>query len=71
MADLQKTIKQAIADFDEIETAIEECGIDVPYDTDTKEYGKRVKEVYQKGINDAFTTIKIISGGDAYSDSNV
>ena len=52
MAKLKQTVTQAIADFDGIETAIEECGIDVPYDTNTSEYGNLVKEVYAKGIAD-------------------
>lgn len=46
-------IKQAISDFDNIETAIEECGVDVPYDTDTSEYGDKVREVYAKAVSDS------------------
>lgn len=52
MATLEENIKQAIADFDNIENAIEECGIDVPYDTNTSEYGNKVREVYAKGLAD-------------------
>lgn len=52
MATLKENIKQAIADFDSIETAIEECGVNVPYDTDTSEYGDKVREVYAKGLSD-------------------
>jgi len=50
MADLKKDIEQAIADFDAVEQAIESCGIDVPYDTNTSEYGNMVKQVYSKGM---------------------
>lgn len=39
----KKTILQAIADFDSIEKAIEECGVDVPHDTDTSEYGNYIR----------------------------
>ena len=46
-------LNQAISDFDNIENAIEECGVDVPYDTDTSEYGNKVREVYAKGAMDA------------------
>lgn len=49
MANLKKNILQAISDFDEIESAIESYGIDVPYDTDTKEYGDLIRSVYEKG----------------------
>lgn len=40
----KETILQAIADYDDIEAAIEECGVDVPYDTDTKEYGNLIRQ---------------------------
>lgn len=46
-------LQQAISDFDNIETAIEECGVDVPYDTDTSEYGNKVREVYAKAVTDS------------------
>ena len=44
MASLEENIKQAIADFDAIEQAITDCGVDVPYGTDTKEYGSLIKK---------------------------
>ena len=53
MAELKKNVLQAIADFDEIEEAIESYGIDVPYDTDTKNYGDLIRSVYAKGTVDA------------------
>lgn len=53
MADLKQNITQAIADFDSIEEAIEESGIDVPYDTNTSEYGDLVRAVYAKGLSDS------------------
>ena len=52
MANLQDNISQAIADFDDVEAALEENGIDVPYDTDTKEYGNMVRRLYSKGVAD-------------------
>lgn len=52
MASLKENIKQAISDFNNIESAIEECGVDVPYDTDTSEYGNMVRAVYEKGMLD-------------------
>ena len=53
MANLKTNILQAISDFDEIESAIESYGIDVPYDTDTKEYGELIRSVYEKGSESA------------------
>lgn len=50
MANLEDTINQAIADFDEIENAIEEMGIDVPAGTDTKEYGSLIRKIPSGGI---------------------
>lgn len=52
MASTKSVIAQAIADFNSIEAAIEECGVDVPYDTDTAEYGNKVKEVYEKALSE-------------------
>lgn len=49
----EQILLQAISDFDSIETAIEECGVDVPYDTDTSEYGNKVREVYAKAVADS------------------
>lgn len=44
MASLKENIQQAIADFNEIEAAIEESGVDVPYDTNTSEYGNLIRQ---------------------------
>lgn len=49
MASLERNIKQAIADFNSIKQAIEESGVPVPYDTDTKEYGDLVREAVASG----------------------
>ena len=49
MADLEKSIEQAISDFDDIEKAIEEQGVNVPYDTDTSEYGNLIRMIPQSG----------------------
>lgn len=46
---IEDTINQAIADFDRIEKAIEDCGVDVPFGTDTKDYGDKIKEVCEQG----------------------
>lgn len=58
MSDLKKDIEQAIADFDAVEQAIESCGIDVPYNTNTSEYGSMVKQVYSKGVEYGAETSK-------------
>lgn len=50
---LKTNILQAIADFDDMEAALEECGVDVPYDTDTATYGDKVRLAYAKGAEDA------------------
>jgi hypothetical protein len=44
VANLEEKINQAIADFNDIEKAIEESGVDVPYDTDTSQYGALIRE---------------------------
>lgn len=46
----EQILNQAISDFDNIEAAIEECGVDVPYGTDTSEYGNKVREVYAMAV---------------------
>lgn len=48
----EKVIEQAISDFDDIEAAIEESGIDVPYDTDTSEYGNLIRSIPKGGAVD-------------------
>lgn len=45
MASLEENIKQAISDFDDIEAAIKEQGIDVPDGTDTSEYGNKIRQI--------------------------
>jgi len=40
-----KYIEQAISDFDSIKSAIEEKGVEVPYDTDTAEYGNLIRSI--------------------------
>lgn len=66
MATLKSNIKQAIADFDDIEKAIEESGIDVPYDTNTSEYGNLVRQAVAnaKGIYNADTHYDFPSVGN-------
>lgn len=57
MATLKNNIYQAISDFNGIEAAIEESGVDVPYDTDTSEYGNLVRKAVSKakGVYNADT----------------
>ena len=54
MAKFKEAINQAISDFNNIEKAIEAAGVDVPYGTDTSEYGNKISEAcqgnYQKGV---------------------
>lgn len=45
MATLEENIKQAISDFDDIEAAIEEQGVEVPNGTDTSEYGDLIRSI--------------------------
>ena len=54
MANLTDTIEQAISDFDDIEAAIKEQGVDVPYGTDTSEYGNKIRQI--KGGGDVDQT---------------
>lgn len=44
MATLEENIAQTQSDFDGIKEALEESGIDVPYDTDTSTYGNLVRQ---------------------------
>ena len=52
MASLEENIKQAISDFDDIEAAIIEQGVDVPVGTDTSEYGNKIRSIAKGGSND-------------------
>lgn len=61
---IKEILKQAISDFDGIESAIEECGVDVPYDTDTSEYGNKVREVYENAV----TNSKSVYNADTHYD---
>ncbi len=45
MATLEENINQAIADFDDIEAAIVEQGVEVPSGTDTSEYGNLIRSI--------------------------
>lgn len=49
MTDNEQIIDQAISDFDDIEAAIEEQGVDVPADTDTKDYGNLIRAIKSGG----------------------
>lgn len=52
MAEMEDVINQAIADFDDIEMAIEEKGVDVPAGTDTKDYGNLIRSIQTGGLVD-------------------
>lgn len=49
MATLEQNIEQAIADFDDIEAAIKEQGVEVPDGTDTSEYGNKIRQIVGGG----------------------
>lgn len=48
MASIEENIAQAISDFDDIKDAITESGVPVPYDTNTSEYGDKVRQVAEQ-----------------------
>lgn len=62
MATLEENIHQAIADFDDIEAAIVEMGVDVPDGTDTAEYGNLIRSI-PRGTADS--PIKRVTSPDA------
>lgn len=49
MATLSNNIARAIRDFDNIETAIEDMGVEVPEDTSTSSYPQKIREI-DRGI---------------------
>ena len=49
MATLEENINQAIADFDDIEAAITEQGVEVPEGTDTSQYGNLIRSIVGGG----------------------
>lgn len=63
----EELISQAISDFDNVESAIEACGVDVPYGTDTSEYGNKVIEVYEKGLAESAVEV---DGALSYTSEN-
>ena len=62
--DANAIVDQAIADFDNIEEAIEEKGVEVPYDTDTKQYGKLIRGIPASEGGDGFSPIAIVTQTD-------
>lgn len=50
MATLEENVRRAIADFDDVEAAIEEQGVDVPSGTDTSEYGNLIRSIQSSPI---------------------
>lgn len=63
MPTLEENINKVIEDLDNIQTAIEESGVEVPYGTNTSEYGALIKQVYASAAD--ITNITIINGGNA------
>lgn len=57
MATLAENINRAISDFDDIEAAIEEKGVDVPEGTDTSEYGDLIRSIPQEGGGGGSNTV--------------
>ena len=49
MPTMEEVINQAISDFDDIEAAIKEQGVEVPEGTDTSEYGKKIRSIPKGG----------------------
>lgn len=54
MSEMPKTYEKAVIDkaidvLDSMETALEECGVDVPDGTDASEYDDKIKAVYEAG----------------------
>ena len=41
---METNVRQAISDFDNIQRALEENGVPVPYDTDTSTYGDKIRQ---------------------------
>lgn len=52
MATLEENINQAIADFDDIEAALVEKGVEVPSGTDTSQYGNLIRGMSGGGSTD-------------------
>lgn len=66
IADLNRKLDEANANFENIRLAIVEKGIDVPYDTDTSEYGNLVREAISnaKSVHNADTHYDFPSVGE-------
>lgn len=61
MNSLEENINQAIADFDDIESAIKEQGVDVPYDTDTSQYGDLIRSIGAGSDDKVFEKITTVT----------
>lgn len=64
MADIETVVNQAISDFDNIEAAIKEMGVDVPIGTDTSEYGDKIRSIERKAGQDGFSPIATVTPTD-------
>lgn len=47
--ELEANVNQAISDLDDVKAAIQEQGVDVPYGTDTSEYGNKIRSIQGGG----------------------
>ena len=65
MATLEENIKQAISDFDDIEAALNEQGVEVPSGTDTSEYGNLVRSIPRGSGGTTDCPIKYVEGDSA------
>ena len=71
MATLQENIRQANSDFNAIKAEIVNAGVEVSEGTKTEEYSVKIRQVYEKGVDDANEEIEhlndrleqIIGGG--------
>lgn len=66
MPTAEEVIKQAISDFDDIEAAIEEQGVDVPAGTDTSLYGNLIRSIPRGGENSPIKYVESDSDNPVY-----
>lgn len=66
MTAMEDAINQAISDFDDIEAALIEQGVDVPEGTDTSEYGKLIRSIQTGGGNSPIKYVESDSSNPVY-----
>lgn len=67
---LEMNVEQAIADFDLLQTTIENCGVDVPNGTQTSEYATKVEAVYEAGQQFGAGYVRGYDDGTQYAYDN-